>query len=169
MFHIYVTLLHCHLCKNLGRWTLISLSFCKFQIIFCRFIVHMAIDHTPHTHTKTAAQLHVHLPENGIIGGVDPQPNLINLQLGLVRSDLWLFISGSWVGKSDISECVPFYVYMGIGSKFVTSKLDSLKMTKLSHLLVSHMWARPVCFWSPVEPSYTFYDFAKITYFFLVK
>lgn len=49
---------------------------------------------------KQLALLDCHLPENGIIGGIDPEPNLTNLQFGLVQSDLWLLISDSWVGKS---------------------------------------------------------------------
>ena len=89
MFHIYVSLLHSHLCKNMEMNFDLSLSFCKFQIIYWVHSSHGYRSNTSYPcYTPKQLLLHFHLPENGIIGGVDPQPNLTNLQFGLVQSDL---------------------------------------------------------------------------------
>jgi hypothetical protein len=55
MFHIYVSLLHSHLCKNMEMNFDLSLSVSSKS--FTGFIVHMAIDQhlIPLLHTKTAA------------------------------------------------------------------------------------------------------------------
>ena len=105
------------------RWTLISLSFCKFQTIYWVHSSHGYRSNTSYPcYTPKQLLLHFHLPENGIIGGVD-------------HSQIWQISSLGWFSpifdclypvlgwaNSDISEWFPFYVYMGIGSKFVTSK-----------------------------------------------
>ena len=141
------------------RWTLISLSFCKFQIIYWVHSSHGYRSNTSYPcYTPKQLLLHFHLPENGIIGGVDPQPNLTNLQFGLVQSDLWLFISGSWVGKFWHFRMVSFlrlhgnwvkicYLQIGLtkNDKFIPSVRDPY-VSKTRMLLITS-WAQLHFLW----------------------